>query len=440
MNRHLSKKNLKVWNNYRGRLKIFRYFTILLFCFICTIFGRQLMAQSTPVPTTNTPKPLSIGDNIPDELWNLPLQVVNHPEGKKTITLADYKGKLIILDFWSTWCGACIAALPRLHELEKDFKDDIIILPITDQAANDINAFLKKNKLLSPLNLYSATDDKIYKRYFPYTMLPHEIWINKDRVVHAITHSSDVTKENILSALKGNTNSIQQKKDNLTYDRTLPLLLEDNGADEDFFLNRSIITPGIKGIPSFISQPKVNETNGTFRVSATNVSIKSIYSLAFKELRTLPRNQIKLEIDETVSISENRFLKDTYCYEWIAPISALKHLPQKIQTDLNYFFGINGRIEKRSTKCYAIKIIGKTTLISARPKDGLQHLSDWVYNVNKGIQKLPMVNDFDNQRIAIPKIPPIIEDIKAINKQLKPFGIAVMEEERILDLFVISEL
>src|SRR5690606_33195356 len=46
-------------------------------------------------------KPLQIGDTIPEALWSLPLQVINHPEGKDTITLNDYRDKkLIILDFW----------------------------------------------------------------------------------------------------------------------------------------------------------------------------------------------------------------------------------------------------------------------------------------------------------------------------------------------------
>jgi len=152
--------------------------------------------QSREVGTANNQNitALNIGDQIPDALWNTPLQVVNHPQDKKNITLADYKGKLIILDFWSTWCGTCVAALPRLHELEKEFKDDVIILPMADQKANEIKAFLKKNRVLSRLNLFSVTDDNTYKFHFPYTMLPHEVWISKSGEVQAITHSSNKGK------------------------------------------------------------------------------------------------------------------------------------------------------------------------------------------------------------------------------------------------------
>lgn len=425
--------------HYPRLVKDGRYF--LVFCFMLFSVG-VARPQSRELGTANNKNitALNIGDKIPDELWNTPLQVVNHPQGKQTITLADYKDKLIILDFWSTWCGTCVAALPRLHELEKEYKDDVIILPITDQKANDITAFLKKNRVLSPLNIFSVTNDNTYKFHFPYTMLPHEVWITKSGEVYAITHSSDVTKESITSALKGEENNIAQKQDNLTYDKTLPLLLNNNAANADFFINQSIITPTIWGIPSINSQPKVNEANSTFRVSATNASIRRIYSLAFKDLRKMPNNRTKLELQEPFAISEKRFLQDMYCYEWIAPLSALKYVSQKIQADLNFHFGIDGRIEKRNTKCYAIKIIGKTTLISGRPEDSLQYLSAWVNSTNKDIQHIPVINDFNDQKIAIPKIPPTIGDIETTNRKLKPFGIAIVEEERDLDFFVISEL
>ncbi|MBZ4190751.1 MULTISPECIES: TlpA family protein disulfide reductase [Bacteroidota] len=414
---------------------------IILFCFIGLVAGQRVLAQ-TPAPASlsQQSKALAIGDQIPDALWNAPLQVVNHPQGKQTVTLADYKGKLIILDFWSTWCGTCVAALPRLHQLEKEIKKDAVILPITDQKTKDILGFLKRNSILSSLNLFSVVEDTVYKSIFPYTMLPHEVWIDQSGKVYAFTYSSDVTKENITLALAGQQSTIKQKQDNLTYDRTQPLLLNNNGANESFFLNRSIITTSIDGISSNVTKPRVNEADSTFRTIATNATIQTIYSLAFKALDTLPNNRVKLETQEAPYIAEKRFLHDLYCYEWIAPLSALKYASQKIQADLNFYFGINGRMEKRNTKCHAIKIIGKTTLVSDKPENGLQYLSAWVNKTNRDIHQPPFINDFAGQKIAIPNIPPNTNDIKSINEKLKPFGVAVVEDERLLDLFVISEL
>src|SRR5690606_20797345 len=74
-------------------------------------------AESRTAEGQSEIKPLQIGDTIPEELWNLPLQVVNHPDGKDTITLNDYRDKkLIILDFGGTICPPCIASLRHLEE------------------------------------------------------------------------------------------------------------------------------------------------------------------------------------------------------------------------------------------------------------------------------------------------------------------------------------
>jgi thiol-disulfide isomerase/thioredoxin len=385
--------------------------------------------------------PLKIGDKIPDELWGMYFSVVSAKSDQvQYLSLGDFKDKLIILDFWSTWCGTCIDALPRLHDLQAEFNDKIVVLPITDQSADDIRGFLKKNKALSQLNISSIVEDEIYKSYFPYTMLPHEVWIDNTGGVFAITHASDVTHENISMALEGKETNIRQKEDNLAYDRTLPLLLNSNGAKEDFFLNRSIITPAIQGIPSFITQPVINDKDSTFRVSATNASIISIYSLAFKELRAMPVNRIKLEMKDAASMSEKKFLKDMYCYDWIAPTSSLKYLQQKIQFDLNFFFSVNGRVEQRSTECYVIKKTGKTKNLSGVPEKGFQYLSGWVYNINKNANNTPLLNESEDQSIAIPDIPPSINDVEVLNGLLGPYGLTITEEHRGLDFFVISEL
>ncbi|WP_257667471.1 hypothetical protein [Parapedobacter tibetensis] len=97
-------------NNKRAGLKYWlmadnRLLIAILTINMCAEAHAQRPEPSGPVPLgihIDSIKPLQIGDTIPEALLNLPLQVVNHPEGKETITLADYKGKLIILDFWAT--------------------------------------------------------------------------------------------------------------------------------------------------------------------------------------------------------------------------------------------------------------------------------------------------------------------------------------------------
>ena len=71
-----------------------------------------------------TARPLSIGDSIPHDL--VLSDVYNYPVSK--IRLSDLKGKFIILDFWATWCGACIATFPKMHQLQARFGDNLQVI------------------------------------------------------------------------------------------------------------------------------------------------------------------------------------------------------------------------------------------------------------------------------------------------------------------------
>lgn len=48
------------------------------------------------------------------------------PDGK-LIDLSSFRGKFVLIDIWATWCGACVEELPKMIELEKEFKDRNIV-------------------------------------------------------------------------------------------------------------------------------------------------------------------------------------------------------------------------------------------------------------------------------------------------------------------------
>ena len=71
-------------------------------------------------------------------------------KNQKKVDLADYKGKLIILNFWATWCAPCREEMPSLDSLQSDeILDNLKIFPINIGQEN----LLKSEKFFQELNI-----------------------------------------------------------------------------------------------------------------------------------------------------------------------------------------------------------------------------------------------------------------------------------------------
>jgi peroxiredoxin len=68
----------------------------------------------------------------------------------KTVHLSDYKGKVVLLDFWATWCGPCRIEIPWFEELERTRKDKglaVLGVSMDDNGWEDVKPFLAQMKV-----------------------------------------------------------------------------------------------------------------------------------------------------------------------------------------------------------------------------------------------------------------------------------------------------
>lgn len=73
--------------------------------------------------------------------------VLQSPAGAQ-LTLAELHDKAVVLEFWATWCGGCVAAIPHLNQLAQKFKDKpVVFLSVTDEGLDVVQAFLEKRPM-----------------------------------------------------------------------------------------------------------------------------------------------------------------------------------------------------------------------------------------------------------------------------------------------------
>ena len=84
----------------------------------------------------------------------------------KVVRLSQFKGKLIILDFWATWCGWCLKEIPSFIELQNEYKDEgVLIIGIS---CDDPGAINKVRKFVKQYNInyqILMVTDKVIKDY-----------------------------------------------------------------------------------------------------------------------------------------------------------------------------------------------------------------------------------------------------------------------------------
>ena len=86
------------------------------------------------------------------ELLGKPLVVAGRSTAGKTLTTADWKGKVVLVNFWATWCGPCNAEIPRVKELYKTYhaKGFEIVGLDCDGSDDTVNPFVKQKEIPWP--------------------------------------------------------------------------------------------------------------------------------------------------------------------------------------------------------------------------------------------------------------------------------------------------
>lgn len=346
--------------------KMMRYLNILLIILTLNLFKVHAQLSREIITPIGTPAPY------------FKLNVKNAKTGAWEVkTLDSYKGKWLLLEFWSKTCAVCIYGLPKLNSLSKSLADrmDVLLVGSNDNKYNKgIEEFYERLANQNKLSLAIAFDSVIFSKY-KINALPHVVIIDTAGVVRSVPYSQELDESKLLALFDHHNNLFFQKPGYGI--KPLPLGKSNqmnNGNFAPIVDSLGIIKHGSK--LSFYSKEKLPKIkidlskglqNDRFEVSGT--SLERLYMLAYfgKSLwyykDSLNNNTwIKpiIKTKDTIPFvynairGEGLYTYQTTLHHERASVNILK---QVMQNDLKKWFGYNVRIEVRNMPVWKMVVL-----------------------------------------------------------------------------------
>jgi peroxiredoxin len=123
-------------------------------------------------------------------VWDAPDFTVKDLEGNE-VRLSDFRGKLVVLNFWATWCEPCITEWPQVaklaRRLEEDGADEVVVIALSiDQEPQRIGPFLELMTLFeSPVKVLSDETTKLHEQ-FGSEKIPDTFFVDEQGRVSAV--------------------------------------------------------------------------------------------------------------------------------------------------------------------------------------------------------------------------------------------------------------
>lgn len=431
-----------------------RLIKILLFT---ALTGSTLLAPAQEL--TPTLQQLNIGDNIPSALLETKLPVTNHPSGQKTVSLKEYSHKkLILLDFWATWCGSCVQALPKIYKLQNQFADDLQVILVNSKSSKEtapiISSFFAKRK--DAYSFYSIYADTLLKKIFPHSTIPHYVWI-MDGKVFGITKAEQITATNIQAALAGQIKEI--RKETIPYDNMASLFVNGNGGTPSKYLFRTILTPYLHGLQSS-TRVFINDRQQVYRISCINTSINNIYRLAYPRAAQISTARWILPAKDAVKFRDhfdNIHDRQRYLYNFemeFTPKSRDSAM-ELMRKETNLLFHHRVESKELPQDCWIIRLqhkdklprfspdikketnmtenTGQPIFFNNYPLESLRHELERLY-------QQPFIDETQLGESPLKlQLPPNLLDIAALKKSLAEQGLELTREKRTIECLLITD-
>ncbi|MDH6253385.1 thiol-disulfide isomerase/thioredoxin [Chryseobacterium sp. H1D6B] len=399
---------------------------------------------------------IKIGESLPESFWTTPLEVVNH--SKKTINFNIDKDKLILLDFWATWCSACLKKFPEMEELKKKFSNKINIIAVTDQNRATIEKFFSSANGQRYKSVLSVVDDKMLTQMFPHTAVPFIVWIKDGKIINT-TDGGQVNEQTITEVLKNETSSLQTV---IQINRKRPLMLSENFELEKLssIVGYNLFAKGrIRAIPFGSGFHRDGEI--VYGRQFTNFSLMNIYrgisyelfrqsgdKFSDKRLINLTKNPEAIDFNTTTGGNFEKL----YSIEYIVPKEEANNLYTGMLRYVNENSNYVASVEKKPVKCLVLRRTSSIDKIASKGSESIGNVLKAPYMLrNVGLDYLLSALEATNDITVLPVIDEThylgkvdlkfssFQDLKSIQKELSAYDLELVEIEKEIPMLVVKD-
>ena len=374
-----------------------------------------------------------IGTTAPDLVFPTVLNAIEPPG-----SLQDYAGKIVILDFWATWCAPCIEAFPHLEELKATFPEELAVLGITDESEQRIATFIANREVGFPLVLDTEGE---FAAAFPHRIVPHTVVLDGQGTVVAVTTSRGVTKAMIADLLAGDSITVPEKRDVLDVNPDLKVAELGN---PEFQVS---ITGYQPGLPSMFQPNGTGELAGRY-LKAFNLSPRGLLEIAYGMPSSL---FVTVDVDEPERLAWSQ--TTAICFELIVPYARAAERMTILQEQLALYFPYRAALATEKKSVLVLQRKDDQTSGPNRSEEGEEPYYTFTGNgLTMRAKPLSGLTDFlGNQLQSIVvdetgltgnyslELPWFNEKPSLIHSELAKIGLQLVEAEREVEVLVITD-
>ncbi|WP_139920256.1 TIGR03435 family protein [Hymenobacter sp. DG01] len=265
-------------------------------------------------------------------------QVVNRSGGGFSSTEA--KGKVLVIEFWGTWCSPCIPALLHLDSLQQAFPQQLQVIGIANDSEQRLRTFVARRPVQLPLAALPDQNAPLY-RHFPHNSVPHTVVIGKDQRVLAITRPDQLTTTSLRAILAGKNAKLQAKHDVVVKD---PLVFFPADTATRFAVS---VRPYLQGQNSQLRRDQTPGLRGR-RLTAINVPVETL----FREAYGMSHLRVKNELP-ALQVSQEP--ANLVCLDLIVPTADKAHLLRHLRQELPRQFPVQPQLVRESRPVYVLR-------------------------------------------------------------------------------------